>query len=154
VKRECETKKRDNNNISPPPLIIENFVRVNNQLNLPSSSSSLSSNSSSSSSFSLFSSSSSKYSNYSTKLAMFPSLKSAALAYSLESDLRFNVDGNNEDAIDRLLKVRDNVPMHCDKNSIIYAVLSQLNPKRWGGKTLAYTYDPYNLLNNYNLQGY
>jgi hypothetical protein len=44
--------------------------------------------------------------------------------------------------------------MHRDKNSIIYAVLSQLNPKRWGGETLAHTYDVYNLLNNYNLQGY
>jgi hypothetical protein len=53
--------------------------------------------------------------------------------------------------IDRLLKVRDNISMHRDKNSIINPVLSQLNPKRWGGKTLAHTYNPYNLLNNYNL---
>jgi hypothetical protein len=44
--------------------------------------------------------------------------------------------------------------MYQDKNSIIYAVLSQLNPKRLGGETLAHTYDPYNLLNNYNLQSY
>jgi regulator of sigma D len=42
---------------------------------------------------------------------MFAPLKSAALAYSLQADLIINVDGNNEDAIDRLLKVRDNVPM-------------------------------------------
>jgi hypothetical protein len=44
--------------------------------------------------------------------------------------------------------------MQRDKNSIIYAVLSQLNPKRWGGETLTHTYNPYNLLNNYNLQDY
>jgi hypothetical protein len=30
----------------------------------------------------------------------------------LEVDLIVNVDGNNEDAFDRLLKVRDEVPMY------------------------------------------
>jgi hypothetical protein len=72
----------------------------------------------------------------------------------MQANLRVNVDGNNEDATDRLLKVRDNVPMNRDKNSIIYVVLSQLNPKMWEGETLVHTYDVYNLLNNYNLQGY
>jgi hypothetical protein len=72
VKREYERRKRNNGNVSPPPYIIEkeDFVQVNNQLNLPSSTSF-------SSSFS--SSSSSRSSNYSTNSAMFASLKSTAI---------------------------------------------------------------------------
>jgi hypothetical protein len=85
---------------------------------------------------------------------MFTPLASTALAGSLYADLIIEVDGNNEDAIDRFLKIRNRVSMHQDQNSIIYALLSQLNPKKWGGETLAHTYDPYLLLNNYNLQGY
>jgi hypothetical protein len=72
----------------------------------------------------------------------------------LNTNLIIDLDNNDEDTIDRLLKVRDKVSMHQDKNSIIYAVLSQLNPKRWGGDTLAHSYDPFNLLNSYNLQDY
>jgi hypothetical protein len=45
--------------------------------------------------------------------------------------------------IDKLLKVRVKVPKYSDKN-----------PLKWGGDTPAHTYDVYNLLNNYNLQGY
>jgi hypothetical protein len=30
VKRQYQTRKEDNGNVSPPPLIIENFVQVNN----------------------------------------------------------------------------------------------------------------------------
>jgi hypothetical protein len=134
VKQQYQTRKENNGNVSPPPLIKEtgNFVQVNNQLNLqPSSSSS--------------SSLPSRSSNYSTSNAMFAPLKSCILAYSLGTNLTIDLDNNNEDAIDRLLK---------DQNSIINAVLSQLNPKRWGGEILAHTYDPYNLLSNYNLQGY
>jgi hypothetical protein len=72
----------------------------------------------------------------------------------MEANLIIDVDCNNEDAIDRLLKVRDNVPMYKHKNSIIYALLSQLNPEKWGGDILAHTYGTFNLLNNYNLQSY
>jgi hypothetical protein len=39
-----------------------------------------------------------------------------------------DVDDNYEDVVDRLLKLRDNIPMHQDENSIIYALLSQMNP--------------------------
>jgi hypothetical protein len=85
---------------------------------------------------------------------MFALLKSPVLTYSIQADLIVKVDCNNEDAIDKLLKVRDNVPIHRDKNSIIYAVSSQLNPKKWGGETLMYTYNAFNLLNNYNLRDY
>jgi hypothetical protein len=45
---------------------------------------------------------------------MFAPLTSAVLAYSLEADLIIEVDGNNEDVIDRLLKVRNSVPMYRD----------------------------------------
>jgi hypothetical protein len=41
-----------------------------------------------------------------------------------------------------------------DRDSIIYTLLSQFNPKKWGGETLPHTYDRNDLLNNYNLQGY
>jgi hypothetical protein len=79
VKREYETRKKNNGNVSPPPYIIENYVQVNNQLNLPSSISSSnyssSSSSSSSSSLSSSSSSSSRSSNYSTDFIIFISLK-------------------------------------------------------------------------------
>jgi hypothetical protein len=99
-KFQYETRKKNNGNVSLPPLIIEkeNFVHVFNQLNLPSSSSSSnSSSSSSSSSFSNFSSSSSsRSSNYSTNFAMFTSLKSLALAYSAQANLIVDVDGYNE----------------------------------------------------------
>jgi hypothetical protein len=45
---------------------------------------------------------------------MFAPLTSAVLARSLYADSIIDVDANNEDAIDRLLKVRDKVPMHQD----------------------------------------
>jgi hypothetical protein len=79
---------------------------------------------------------------------------SAALAYSIQADLIVDVDSYHMDAIDGLLKIREKLKVYRDKNSIIYAVLSQLNPKRWGGNFLAHTYDPYNLLNNYHLLDY
>jgi hypothetical protein len=85
---------------------------------------------------------------------MFAPLKSATLAYSLQTNLTIDLDNNNEDVIDRLLKVRNGVPIYKDQNSIIYALFSLLNPKKWGDEDLAHTYDPYKLLNNYNLQGY
>jgi hypothetical protein len=138
VKQQYQTRKENNGNVSPPPLIIEtgNSMQVNNLLNLPSSSSSSSSSSisfsrlPSSSSSSSSSSLPSRSSNYSTNFVMFAPVKSAALAYSLQTNLTIDVDNNNEDAIDRLLKVRNGVPMYKDQNSIIYTVLSQLNPKR------------------------
>jgi hypothetical protein len=49
----------------------------------------------------------------------------------VQANLIIDVDGNNEDAIDRLLKVRDKLPVYEDKHSIIYALLSQLNPQKW-----------------------
>jgi hypothetical protein len=70
----------------------------------------------------------------------------------LQTNLTINLDNNNEEVIDRLLKVRNNVPIHRDKNSIIYVLLSQLNLQKLGGDTLAHTYYAYNLLNNYNLK--
>jgi hypothetical protein len=39
-----------------------------------------------------------------------------------------DVDDNNEDTIDRLLKLRENISMRKDENSAIYALLSQINP--------------------------
>jgi hypothetical protein len=42
-----------------------------------------------------------------------------------------DIDDNKEDTIDRLLKLRGKVPIQKDVNSAIYAVLSQLNSKRW-----------------------
>jgi hypothetical protein len=71
-------------------LIIEkkNFVQINKQLNLSSSSSSNSSSRSSSSSSSSSScSSSSRSSNYSTDFIISIPLTSAALAYSMKSNL-------------------------------------------------------------------
>jgi hypothetical protein len=65
-----------------------------------------------------------------------------------------DVDSNNEDAIDRLLKIRDNIPMHRDENSVIYALLSQINPQRYGDRTLAQTPDPYFIMNDDQLQLY
>jgi hypothetical protein len=57
----------------------------------------------------------------------------------VQANLIIYVDGNNEDAIDRLLKIRDKLPVYRDRDSIIYALLSQLNPQRWGGYTLTHT---------------
>jgi hypothetical protein len=53
------------------------------------------------------------------------------------------VDSNKEDEIGRLLKIRDNIPIHRDTNSVIYALLSQMNPHRYGNKTLMHTYNTY-----------
>jgi hypothetical protein len=49
----------------------------------------------------------------------------------VQANLIIDVDVNNVDAIDRLLKGRDKLPVYRDKNSIIYALLSQLNPQKW-----------------------
>jgi hypothetical protein len=54
-----------------------------------------------------------------------------------------DVYSNNEDVIDRLLKIRDNIPMYRDENSGMYALLSQINPQKWGNRTLAPSSDPY-----------
>jgi hypothetical protein len=55
-------------------------------------------------------------------------LTSASLPYSLHTNLKIDVDVNNEDVIDRLLKVRDKLPVYRDRDSVIYPLLSQLNP--------------------------
>jgi hypothetical protein len=74
VKHRYQTTKENNGNVSPPPFIVEtgNFVQVNNQLNLPSSS--------------LSSSLPSRSFNYSSKFVIFAPLTSAKLAYSLYAD--------------------------------------------------------------------
>jgi hypothetical protein len=64
------------------------------------------------------------------------------------------VDNNNEDAIDRLLKIRDNIPMSRDNNSVIYAQLSQINPQRYENNTLMHSLDPYFILKDSQLQLY
>jgi hypothetical protein len=43
--------------------------------------------------------------------------------------------------------------MHKDENSVIYALLSQINPQRNGGEVLTQT-DPYFLLQDHQLQLY
>jgi hypothetical protein len=53
------------------------------------------------------------------------------------------IDKDNKDTIDRLLKLRDKVPIQ-----------SQLNPQRWEGNTFAHYYDPYSVLNDRRLQAY
>jgi hypothetical protein len=121
----------------------ENFVQVNNQLNLPSS------NSSSTSS----SSSSARCSKHSTDFIISAPLTSAVLIYSVQANLIIDVYDNNDDVIHKLLKEKNKFPVYIDRDFVIYSLLSQLNPQRWGGYTLADTYDPFNLLNNYNLQG-
>jgi hypothetical protein len=63
-----------------------------------------------------------------------------------------DVGSNNEDAIDRLLKIRDNIPMHRDENPVIYPLLSQMNPQRYGNRTLAQTPDPYFIVRDQQLQ--
>jgi hypothetical protein len=70
-KNQYKEKKRNNGNVSPSPQILEkrNFLQVNNQLNLPSSSSS--SSSTSSNSFSSFSF------NYSSSCSIFTPLPSS-----------------------------------------------------------------------------
>jgi hypothetical protein len=44
--------------------------------------------------------------------------------------------------------------MQKDSNSIIYAVLNQLNPQRWEGDSLTHTNDLYFLLSDSRLQTY
>jgi hypothetical protein len=114
--------------INSPSQIIEksNLVEVHNKLNISSSSSS-----SSSSSFS-----------FSSDFIPFTSLKFS------------DVDSNNEVAIDRLLKIIDNIPMHRDNNSVIYALLSQMNPQRCGHRTLTQSLDSYFILRDLQLQLY
>jgi hypothetical protein len=63
-------------------------------------------------------------------------------------------DNNNEDAIDRLIKVRDNIPMQIDVNSVVYALLNQLNSQMYGAKNLMQTFDLYYILNDQRLQLY
>jgi hypothetical protein len=124
VKKYISKIKTNNDIVSPPPMILENksFLQVNNKLNLSSYSSS------SQNSFSSFS--------------IFYPLTSASLS-SQNIDKIIDLDNNIEDARDRLLKLRETVLMQKDSNSIIYAVLSQLNLHRWGGNTLAHSYHPY-----------
>jgi hypothetical protein len=43
-----------------------------------------------------------------------------------------DINDNKEDTIDRLLKLKDKVPIQKDVNSVTYPVLSQLNFKTWG----------------------
>jgi hypothetical protein len=111
-------KLKNNNNISFPSQTIENsnLVEVNNKLNIPSSSALL------------------------LILFLVPLLVLSLVVLSLSSsNLRYSVggltvadlDSNNEDAIDRLLKVRDNIPKQGDANSVINALLVQLNTKRY-----------------------
>jgi hypothetical protein len=63
-----------------------------------------------------------------------------------------DVDSNNEDGIDRLLKIRDNIPIHRDENSVIYTLLSQINPQMYGTRILAQTLDSYFILRDSQLQ--
>jgi hypothetical protein len=65
-----------------------------------------------------------------------------------------DVDSNNEDTIDRLLKIRDNIPMHRDENSVIYALLSQINPQRFGNRTLSQSIASYFIVRNEELHLY
>jgi hypothetical protein len=64
------------------------------------------------------------------------------------------IDDNKEDVMDRLLKLRDNIPMHKDENSVIYALLSQINPERYGGEVFAQNHDPHFIMNDIQLQFY
>jgi hypothetical protein len=152
-------KLKDNNNISSPSQIIENsnLVEVNNKLNISSFSGSSSSSSGSSSSFSPSSSSSSSFISsfgFSSDFIPFNSLKSSDLRSSPGVSAVVDLDSNNEDAIDRLLKIRDNIPMHRDENSVMYALLSQINPQIYGNRTLAQTLDSYFILRDTRLQLY
>jgi hypothetical protein len=92
-------EKKNNGNVSPPPLILEkeSFLQVNNKVNLPSSSSSSSS--------------------FSSSFNIFP-LTSTTLSSYLHNAKIIDYDENKEDAIDRLLKLRDKVPMQKDANSV------------------------------------
>jgi hypothetical protein len=100
----------------------ESFLYVNNKLNLPTSSSSSSSFSfSSSSNFSIFS------------LLTSPALSSSEKIGKI---------------IDTLLKQRDKFPMQKDVNSVIYAVLSHLNPKICRSSNLTHNNDTCFLLND------
>jgi hypothetical protein len=47
-------------------------------------------------------------------------LTPATLDYSVDAKIVVDVNCNNEDAIDRLLKVRDKLLVYRDKNSIIF----------------------------------
>jgi hypothetical protein len=131
LKNEYENRKKDNN-ISSPPQITEksNLVEVNNKLNISSSSGSSSSSSSNSSSNSSFSSSF----GFPLDFIPFLSLASSNLRYSVCALTVANLDSNDEDTIDRLLKIKDNIPMHRDTNSVIYAlstIKSNKSSKIW-----------------------
>jgi hypothetical protein len=93
-----------------------NLVEDNNKLNISSHSSSSLSSSSSSSFISSF--------GFSSDFIPFTSLKSSDLYHSTGALMVADVDSNNEDAIDRLVKIRDNIPMYRDKNSLIYALVN------------------------------
>jgi hypothetical protein len=139
VNQNISDKLKENNNISFPPQIIENsnLVEVNNKLNISSSSSS--------SSISSF--------GFSSDSIPFTSLKSSNLCCSLSSSV-VDVDSNNEDAIDRLLKIKNNIPMHKHNNSVIYSLLSQMNLLRYGNRTPAQTLHSYFILRDSQLQFY
>jgi hypothetical protein len=114
VKFQYETRKKNNGNVLPSSTSSSNSSS--------SSSSSLPSSLPSSSSFSIFSnlpSSSSRFSNYSTNYAMFAPLTSTGLGYSVQGNLIIDVNGNNENAINRLFKVRDKIQVYKDRDSLI-----------------------------------
>jgi hypothetical protein len=144
LNNEYENRKKNKNNISTPLQIIENsnLVEVNNKLNISSSSSS---SSRFSSIYSL---------GFSYNFIPFTSLKSCDLCHSAGVLTVIDVDSNNEDTIDRLLKIRDNIPIQKDNNSVIYALLSQINPLKYGSRTLAQTLDSYFILKDSQLQLY
>jgi hypothetical protein len=59
-----------------------------------------------------------------------------------------DVDSNNENAINRLLKIGDNIPIHRDSNSAINVLLSQINPQMYGNNTLMQSLDSHFILRN------
>jgi hypothetical protein len=56
----------------------------------------------------------------------------------VQANLIIDVDCNNEDEIDRFLKAKDKLLIYRDRNSVIYTLLSQLNPQKLGGDTLTH----------------
>jgi hypothetical protein len=120
-------KKRNNGNLSPSPIILEkeSFLQVNNKLYL-------------------------LVLLLTILLILFFLLlyQSSALDYSENTQIIIDFDRNKEDMIDTLLKLRDNVLMEKDVNSVMYELLSQINPQRYENKTLMHTYDPYYFLND------
>jgi hypothetical protein len=65
-----------------------------------------------------------------------------------------DVDSNNEDVIVRLLKIRDNIPIQRGENSVIYALLSQMNNLMYGNRTLTQSLDPYFVVRDEQLHLY